>query len=216
MNEIQKNLESVRAKITKTREAWGVDENSVELIAVSKKQPDEKIHEAVLTGHKIYGENRVQEAFERWGYRKEKHSDLELHLIGPLQTNKAKEAVELFDVIHTVDRPKLVKALAKEMSLQNKNLPCFIQVNTGEEDQKSGVLPDAFEALYIMCQDAGLNIMGLMCIPPIDEPPAHHFALLRKIAETHGLKNLSIGVLGRQYLERGTIKRRLRCGVALG
>lgn len=196
MSDIQKNLEMVKSQINKTCDAWDVDQGAVQLIAVSKKQPDDKIDAMIETGHRIYGENRVQDAIARWEKRKEKISDLELHLIGPLQTNKVKDAVKLFDAIHTVDRPKLVRALIKEMKARDKTLSCFIQVNTGEEDQKSGVLPADFDALYQLCQDEGLRIDGLMCIPPEDELPAHHFALLRKIAQKHGLKNLSMGMSG--------------------
>jgi len=193
---MSENLKSVEKKINKACGQWNIERDQVNLIAVSKKQPDEKIDAMIEAGHRVYGENRVQDAHARWDERVKEHSNLELHLIGPLQTNKVREAVQLFDAIHTVDRPKLVRALVKEMTAQNKQLECYIQVNIGEEDQKSGVLPDDFAALYAVCKEEGLSIKGLMCIPPVDEPPAHHFALLRKIAEVHGLEDLSIGMSG--------------------
>lgn len=196
MNDIANNLETVRKKITKTCKAWDVNDGDVQLIAVSKKQPSEKIDGMLQAGHRVFGENRVQEAGERWTERKENYIDLDLHLIGPLQTNKVKDAVALFNYIHTVDRPKLVKALVKEMKVQGKKPVCFIQVNTGEEDQKAGILPHDFKALWDCCEQEGLEISGLMCIPPFDEPSTHHFALLRKIAEEHGIKDLSIGMSG--------------------
>lgn len=165
------------------------------LIAVSKKQPDDRIQAALDYGQRVFGENRVQEAHERWAERKENYPDLKLHLIGPLQSNKVKEAVSLFDVIHTIDRAKIAKTLDKEMKTQGKNIPCFIQVNTGEEEQKSGILPLELDEFYQFCQqETDLKIIGLMCIPPLEEPSAHHFALLKKYAEKLGLAALSMGM----------------------
>jgi pyridoxal phosphate enzyme (YggS family) len=164
------------------------------VIAVSKQQPQEKIDEALTAGHRVYGENRVQEGQAHWSGAREKFPDLELHLIGSLQTNKAKDAVALFDVIQTVDREKLAKALAAEMKKQNKFPACYIEVNTGEEEQKGGVAPAGLAELLSVCRECGLEITGLMCIPPIDEPPAVHFALLKKLADQHGLKNISMGM----------------------
>ncbi len=170
---------------------------SAKLIAVSKRQPEERIEEALASAQRIFGENRVQEAVTRWQERKKNYPDLELHLIGPLQTNKVKEAVALFDVIQVVDREKLAIALSKEMALQKRFLPCLIQVNTGEEEQKSGVFPAQLTDFLGFCQKTcQLNIQGLMCIPPADEPPALHFALLKKLAEENGLKDLSMGMSG--------------------
>lgn len=167
----------------------------IHLVAVSKKQPDERIQAALDYGHRLYGENRVQEAHERWAHRRAQYPDLKLHLIGPLQSNKAAEAVALFDVIETLDRPKICKALAKEMDKQNRHLPCFIQVNTGEEPQKGGVLPKDLETLYTYAKtDLGLNIIGLMCIPPLKEPAGIHFGLLKKRAQDLGLQDLSMGM----------------------
>lgn len=197
MNDISQNLKDVQDRITKAcvRNKKIIREASeVNLVAVSKKQPIERIHAMLEAGHRLYGENRVQEAKERWENLRDQYSDLTLHLIGPLQTNKVKEAVALFDVIETVDRPKLATALAKEMKKQNRIVPCFIQINTGAEDQKAGVLPGELPAFLNLCRDEGLNIMGLMCIPPVDEPPALHFAFLKKLADEHGLKELSMGM----------------------
>lgn len=167
------------------------------LVAVSKRQPDDRIDAALAAGHRIFGENRVQEAQQRWLPRRAQHGDLILHLIGPLQTNKSAEAVALFDVIEVVDRPKLARALASEMERQDRHLDCYVQVNTGEEPQKSGILPEEADAFIALCRvECGLNIVGLMCIPPQDEEPAMHFALLRTIAERNGLTSLSMGMSG--------------------
>ncbi len=168
---------------------------AAKLIAVSKRQPDERLDEALACGQRIFGENRIQEAQEHWQERRAAYPDLELHLIGPLQTNKVKEAVALFDVIHTLDREKLAVKLGEEMAAQNKAVPCLIQVNTGEEEQKSGIsaqnLPDFLDFCRHTC---GLPIMGLMCIPPIDAPAALHFAFLKKIAGENALSDLSMGM----------------------
>jgi pyridoxal phosphate enzyme (YggS family) len=167
------------------------------LVAVSKRQPDERIEAALVAGHRVFGENRVQEAQERWAERRGLYPDLKLHLIGPLQTNKAADAVALFDVIEVVDRPKLARSLSTEMARQGRHLPCYVQVNTGEEDQKSGILPDEADSFIGFCrEECGLDIAGLMCIPPVDEEPAMHFALLRTIAKRNGLTGLSMGMSG--------------------
>ena len=191
------------------------DPQDVHLMAVSKVQPDERIEEALAAGQRVFGENRVQEALSRWEKRKKEYQDLELHLIGPLQTNKVKEALSLFDVIHTLDREKLAVTLSKELqSLEKNNYPLLIQVNTGEEEQKSGILPAELADFIHFCRsEQNLHIKGLMCIPPVDEPPALHFAFLRKLAITHGLKELSMGMsadyqkaipLGATYIRVGT------------
>ena len=173
----------------------------VTLVAVSKRQPDNKIDAALAAGQRVFGENRVQEASQRWTGRRKAYSDLTLHLIGPLQTNKAAEAVALFDVIEIVDREKLARALAKEMTRQNRFLPCYIQVNTGEEPQKSGILPDQLEGFTQFCRDQlTLPIIGLMCIPPVDEEAAMHFALLNTMAQRLNLPKLSMGMSG-DYVE---------------
>lgn len=173
----------------------------VKLVAVSKRQPVVKIDAALRAGQRVFGENRVQEASQRWRNRREVHKDLTLHLIGPLQTNKVAEAVSLFDVIEIVDREKLARALAKEMIRQNRYLPCYIQVNTGEEPQKSGILPAQLDEFCNFCRnELALPIIGLMCIPPVEEEVAMHFALLNRMAQRLNLPNLSMGMSG-DYVE---------------
>ena len=193
---IQANLAGVSTRVDKAYTRAGHDAYP-SLVAVSKRQPDEHIAALLQAGHRVFGENRVQEAQQRWHERRQIYDDLRLHLIGALQTNKAAEAVALFDVIEVVDRPKLARALAAEMQKAGRHLECYIQVNTGEEAQKSGVMPDDFDALLAMCRnECGLNITGLMCIPPVEEEPAMHFALLRGMAERHALAELSMGMSG--------------------
>lgn len=194
MSTVKNNIQDIQAKIKKAAESSGRKAEEVNLVAVSKRQPDERIQAALDAGQRIFGENRVQEAYDHWADRKT-YAGLKIHLIGPLQTNKVKEAVALFDCIETVDRPKLARALANEMSEQDRVLPCFIQVNTGEEAQKSGVHPDDLPDFLDYCRrHCGLIIAGLMCIPPVDEPAVLHFALLKKLADIHGLKELSMGM----------------------
>lgn len=166
----------------------------VTLIAVSKQQPDDKIDAALDAGLRIFGENRVQEAQKRWTVRRAQNPAIQLHLVGPLQSNKAADAVALFDVIHTVDRPKIIDTLAYEMKRQNKHIPCFLQVNTGAEPQKAGALPHDAPALLDHARGAGLNIIGLMCIPPVDDTPEKHFTLLRDMARTYHVQYLSMGM----------------------
>ncbi|MCB1530294.1 MAG: YggS family pyridoxal phosphate-dependent enzyme [Rhodospirillales bacterium] len=194
MNQVAENIAQVREKIGKAARAANRKPEDVHLVAVSKRQPPEKISAALEAGQRLFGENRVQEAQDHWAQMKPEYPDLKLHLIGPLQTNKVKEALRLFDAIETVDRPKLVMALAREMKKQGRFPPCFVQVNTGEEPQKAGVAPDDLPALLALCRDEGVSIRGLMCIPPFDEPAALHFALLAKLAKENGLKDLSMGM----------------------
>ncbi len=194
---IHENLQQIQKNIEKSCTEWKRDPKDVKLIAVSKVQPDEKLQEALDAGLRIFGENRVQEAYSHWEHHKENYPDLELHLIGPLQTNKVKDAVKLFDVIHSVDREKLARKLSDEMRAQNKDIPCFIQVNIGEEEQKAGIMPEDLPQFLEFCrEECQLNIIGLMCIPPFDEPPALYFGLLRNMAREHGLKELSMGMSG--------------------
>lgn len=169
--------------------------DDVTLIAVSKTFDAEAIEPVIQAGHRVFGENRVQESLGKWPGLKAKYPDIKLHLIGPLQTNKVRDAVGLFDCIQTLDRPKLARALAKEMEHQDRRLDLFIQINTGEEEQKAGVLPaDTDEFVRFCREECGLKPLGLMCIPPFDEEPSLHFALLAKIAERNGLSALSMGM----------------------
>lgn len=193
---IEHNLTAIRTQIEKTATQAKRQLSDIHLVAVGKKQPMAKITAMVEAGHRLFGENRVQEAYEHWSDLKIQHLDLTLHLIGPLQSNKAKEAVTLFDVIETIDRPKIARAIASEAKRQGKKIECYIQVNTGEEEQKSGVLPSELENLLALCQREGLHITGLMCIPPINDPPAIHFALLQQLAKKYDLPNLSMGMSG--------------------
>lgn len=164
------------------------------LVAVSKVQPDARIEAALAAGHRVFGENRVQEAELRWKARRAAVPDLHLRLIGPLQTNKADAAVALFDVIETLDRPKLAKALAKAMQKARRQVDLLIQVNTGEEPQKAGIVPGGLTSLLGEARALGLNVTGLMCIPPVEEPAGPHFALLAKLAAAHDLSVLSMGM----------------------
>ena len=194
---ISQNLSLIRGQIATAAKMDGRKAEDVTLIAVSKKQPDDRIDAALATGQRVFGENRVQEAQMRWQDRRTQYPDLRLHLIGPLQTNKASDAVALFDVIETLDREKLAVILAKEMEKQGVMRECLVQVNTGDESQKAGITPEEAVAFTAHCQhDLGLNITGLMCIPPIDEEPAMHFALLKKLASQAGLTTLSMGMSG--------------------
>jgi PLP dependent protein len=193
--EVADNLRAVRARIAAAAKAAGRDAGDVVLVAVSKTQPPERIAAALAAGHRVFGENRVQEVAGRWPALRQATPDLQLHLIGPLQTNKVRDAVALFDVIETVDRPKLAHALVEEMKRTGRRPTCFIQVNTGEEPQKAGVLPEATDAFVGLCRDElGLPVAGLMCIPPVDEEPSLHFALLAEIARRNQLKVLSMGM----------------------
>ena len=202
MTQIQQNLQQIQTKIEKAAALYDRDPRDVTLIAVSKRQSAPRIAAMVAAGQKHFGENKVQEAQEHWaddtGNRRAEFAaqGLKLHLIGPLQTNKVRDAVALFDMIHTVDRPKLVMALVREIQAQNRPVQCLIQVNTGGEAQKSGILPADLPDLLSVAQDGGLKIGGLMCLPPIDEPAALHFAFLKKLAARHDLPVLSMGMSG--------------------
>ncbi len=195
--DVQGRLALVKQEIAIAAEAAGREPNSVELVAVTKTVAGPVIAEAIAAGQRCFGENRIQEAWSKWPALKERHSDIELHLIGPLQSNKTREAVALFDVIETVDRPKIARTIAEEIARSNQHPRLFVQVNTGEEPQKAGVVPGEVESFIALCRDTfGLAIDGLMCIPPFDEEPAMHFALLAKIAERVGVKELSMGMSG--------------------
>jgi len=195
LDDIAARLDAVKARIAAAAREAGRDPASVTLVAVSKTHPAAAVRAALDAGHRVFGENRVQEAEAKFPALRETFPDLVLHLIGPLQTNKARDAVALFDVIETVDRPKLTAALAREMDRLGRRPDLLVQVNTGEEPQKAGVLPADADAFIEACRGAyGLKLRGLMCIPPADEEPALHFALLAEMAKRHGLPWLSMGM----------------------
>lgn len=187
-------LNDIKARMHKAAEDAGRAPDSVTLIAVSKKQPNERVAAVLEQGHRCFGENRVQEAAGKWPDFRERFQEIDLHLIGPLQTNKARQAFELFQSIHSLDRPKLAKTLARLAQEEGHCPDLFIQVNTGEEDQKAGILPGDADDFVKDCKALDLPIKGLMCIPPVDEEASLHFALLAKIAERNGLDALSMGM----------------------
>jgi len=193
--DVAANLKGVETEIARAARDAGRDPTDVTLVAVSKTVAAARIRPALEAGQRVFGENRVQEAELKWPALRADFPDLKLHLIGPLQTNKVRKAVELFDVIETVDRPKLAHALAKEIAATGRRPDVFVQVNTGAEPQKAGVLPETADAFIRACtEEHGLPVRGLMCIPPVDEEPSLHFALLREIARRNGLPCLSMGM----------------------
>ncbi|MFQ5625981.1 MAG: YggS family pyridoxal phosphate-dependent enzyme [Methyloligellaceae bacterium] len=210
----RERIEAVEARIRAAAERTGRDPAQVKLIAVSKTFYAHHIEPVIAAGQTRFGENRVQEALAKWPALKARHPEVELHLIGPLQSNKARDAVELFDVIHTIDRPKIASAIAREIEQTGRTPRLFVQVNTGEEEQKAGVLPGGADAFLKQCRDEfGLNIEGLMSLPPLDEEASLHFALLNKIAARNGVSELSMGMsadfenavaLGATYVRVGT------------
>ena len=188
-------LKDICARIDDAASSLRRDPSGVTLIAVSKTFEIDDIRPVLAAGHRDFGENRVQEAMAKWPTLRAEFPDVKLHLIGPLQSNKAKEAVALFDAIHTIDRPKIAKAISDEMANQGRKLQLFVQVNTGEEPQKAGVMPRDVKAFVAMCRDElKLEIAGLMCIPPVEEEPAVHFAFLQKLAKECGVAGLSMGM----------------------
>lgn len=187
-------LEDIIQQIHKAERAAGREKGSVQLVAVSKMQPDERVEAVLKEGHRVFGENRVQEAAGKWPGFRERFDGVELHLLGPLQSNKARQAMELFDVIHSVDRPKIARTIARLAEELGQCPKLFLQVNTGEEPQKAGVMPAEVDRFVAECRDLGLPVVGLMCIPPVDEEPALHFALLAKLAKRNGLEGLSMGM----------------------
>jgi pyridoxal phosphate enzyme (YggS family) len=190
------SLAEITARIHKAEELAGRPVGATELIAVSKVQPNERVEAVLEEGHRVFGENKVQEAAGKWPAFRERFDGVKVHLLGPLQTNKARQAMELFEVIHSVDRPKLAKTLARLAQELGHCPDLFIQVNTGEEEQKAGVMPADADAFIAECRALDLPVVGLMCIPPVDEEPALHFALLAKIAARNGLEGLSMGMSG--------------------
>lgn len=193
---LAQRLSGVQARIAEAAAEADRKAAAVTLIAVAKTFPAEAVAEALAAGQRHFGENRVQEGMAKYPALRETHPDLVLHLIGPLQTNKVKQAVAHFDVIHTLDRQSLAEELAKEFKKSGRRLPCFVQVNTGEEPQKAGCTPKEADAFIAACRALDLPVVGLMCIPPAEEEPAPHFALLNKIARRNGLDQLSMGMSG--------------------
>lgn len=189
-------LSDIQNAMAKAATSAGRPVDDVTLIAVSKVQPNERVEAVLAAGHRVFGENRVQEAAGKWPEFKEKYDGVELHLIGPLQSNKVRAALELFDVIHTVDSEKLARRIASIGAEIDRTPRVFVQVNTGDEDQKAGVPLDDVDALVAECRDLGLPVEGLMCIPPVNEEPSLHFALLAKIAARNNLTGLSMGMSG--------------------
>ena len=188
------SLTEIISRIATSEKAAGRNIGSTQLLAVSKVQPNERVLNVLSQGHRIFGENKVQEAHGKWPAFREKFSNVKVHLIGPLQSNKVKQAVELFDTIHTLDRLKLAQKLSNEVQAQGKAPDMFIQINTGEEEQKSGIIPSEADQFISNCISLDLPIKGLMVIPPIHEEPSLHFGLLRKIAHRNGLEGLSMGM----------------------
>ncbi len=195
MTQAGERLEAVRSTVMRAAKTAGRAPDSVTLIAISKTFGAEAIRPIIAAGQRVFGENRVQEAQSKWPDLKADHPDIDLHLVGPLQSNKAKDAVALFDVIHTIDRKKIAEAIRGEMERQGRVLKLFVQVNTGEEPQKAGIAPSDADAFIAYCRDdVGLELEGLMCIPPVDDHPGPHFALLAGIAQRNGLTGLSMGM----------------------
>ncbi|WP_299880665.1 YggS family pyridoxal phosphate-dependent enzyme [uncultured Sulfitobacter sp.] len=187
-------LSDIITRIASAEAGAGRAPGSVKLIAVSKVQPNDRVEAVLEQGHRCYGENKVQEAAGKWPMFRERFDGIDLHLIGPLQTNKARQAMGLFDAIHSVDRAKLAKTLARLAQEEGACPDLFIQINTGEEPQKAGALPMDADAFIAECRALDLPVKGLMCIPPVEEEPSLHFALLAKIAERNGLQGLSMGM----------------------
>jgi len=197
MNDIAARLSAVKERIAYAAKDCGRNPSDVALVAVTKTHGADVVAEALKAGQRQFGENRVQEAAAKWPALRKNWPEIELHLIGPLQTNKVRDAISLFDVIETVDRPKLAQALAAEMEKSGRRPACYVQVNTGEEAQKAGIAPAEADAFIAQCRDTlKLPVAGLMCIPPLDEEPSLHFALLGEIARRNGLAVLSMGMSG--------------------
>jgi pyridoxal phosphate enzyme (YggS family) len=188
------SLAEITARLRKAEADAGREEGSTQLIAVSKVQPNARVEAVLQEGHRLFGENKVQEAAGKWPDFRDQFDGVKVHLIGPLQTNKARQAMQLFEAIHSVDRPKLAHTLARLAQELGHCPDLFIQVNTGEEEQKAGILPADADAFIAECRGLDLPVQGLMCIPPVDEEPALHFALLAKIAARNDLTGLSMGM----------------------
>jgi pyridoxal phosphate enzyme (YggS family) len=216
LSTIAGNFDAVSALIRTAEQNAGRPRNAATLIAVTKTQGEAALIAALKSGHRVFGENKVQEAQDHWADLKKIHPDIVLHLIGSLQTNKVKDAVALFDCIETLDREKLAIVLGEEIKKQGRALSCFIQVNTGEESQKAGIAPKDLKKFLAFCrEDCGMSVTGLMCIPPVEEPSGLHFALLKKLAQENGLKELSMGMSGDFQKGIGLGATYVRIGTAL-
>ena len=209
------SLSEIRDRIARAEAEAGRAAGSVALIAVSKVQPEDRVAAVLDAGHRLFGENRVQEAADRWPPFRERYADIVLHLVGPLQSNKARQAMEMFAAIHSVDRPKLARTLARLAQERGDCPDLFIQVNTGEEPQKAGVWPADADAFVAECRALDLPVRGLMCIPPVEEEPSLHFALLAKLAARNGLEGLSMGMSGdfERAIAQGATHVRVGSGV---
>ena len=213
---IAANLAEVKARIARQAKEWQRAPDAVHLVAVGKTHPAEAIEAAIEAGHRLFGENRVQEAAAKFPQLRARYPDLRLHLIGPLQTNKIRQAIVVCDAIETVDRDKLAQGLAAELTKSGKRIDLFIQVNTGEEEQKAGILPREADDFIRRCRaEYKLPVVGLMCIPPAEEHPAPHFALLGEIAKRHGLAQLSMGMSGDYELAIQLGATHVRVGTAI-
>ena len=215
-SQIASNLKKVDMCLRDVEEAGGQKPGSVTLVAISKTQPVEKIQFLLELGHRVFGENRVNEALEKWPILREQYQNIQLHFVGALQSNKARQAVKHFDVIETLDRRSLAQELAKTMDKLDKRPDCFIQINTGEESQKAGVLPrDADKFIKSCREEFGLPVTGLMCIPPVAEEPSPHFVFLSQIARRHGLDNISMGMSSDYLVAARFGATHVRVGTAL-
>ena len=209
------SLAEIQTRIAAAEAEHGRLKGQVQLIAVSKVQPNARVEQVLEQGHKVFGENRVQEAAGKWPAFRARFDAVDLHLLGPLQTNKARQAVELFDTIHSLDRPKLASTLARLAQETGRCPDLFVQINTGKEPQKAGIMPEDSDAFIDSCRDLDLPVQGVMCIPPVDETPALHFALLAKIAQRNGLSGLSIGMSADFEMAIGFGATHVRVGSAI-
>ncbi|MGB1154526.1 MAG: YggS family pyridoxal phosphate-dependent enzyme [Paracoccaceae bacterium] len=209
------SLAEIQTRIAAAEAENGRPKGQVQLIAVSKVQPNARVEQVLEQGHKVFGENRVQEAAGKWPAFRARFDAVDLHLLGPLQTNKARQAVELFDTIHSLDRPKLASTLARLAQETGRCPDLFVQINTGKEPQKAGIMPEDADAFIDSCRDLDLPVQGVMCIPPVDETPALHFALLAKIAQRNGLSGLSMGMSADFEMAIGFGATHVRVGSAI-
>ena len=209
------SLVEIQNRIAAAEVAHGRPKGQVKMIAVSKVQPNARVEKALTQGQRIFGENRVQEAAGKWPEFRAMFKGIDLHLIGPLQTNKARQAIELFDAIHSLDRPKLAKTLARLAQEMGRCPDLFVQINTGKEEQKAGIIPEAADEFISECRSMDLPVQGVMCIPPVHETPALHFALLAKIAQRNGLRGLSMGMSADFEMAIGFGATHVRVGSAI-